>query len=193
VLPLSHDEVVHSQGSMLQKMPGDDRARFANLRVLLAFTFVYPGKKLLFMGSEFGAACEWDHDAQLDWSRLDDAMHAGVRNLVRDCNALYRRSPALHRLDAEPAGFELLGDARPGVVAFARNAGTEAGRIVIAINLTEERRGVTLAASLAGTYGVAIDTDSRRYGGDGGGAGVSMSPLSLDMPPLCALVLEATA
>jgi 1,4-alpha-glucan branching enzyme len=193
VLPLSHDEVVHSTGSLLQKMPGDDRARFANLRVLFAFTFVYPGKKLFFMGSEFGDACEWDHDAQLDWSRLDDAMHAGVRNLVRDCNALYRRSPALHRLDADPAGFALLGDARPGVLSFARSAGPEAARIVIAINVTtEQRRGVASAASLEGPYRVAIDTNSLRYGGNGAGAAVSVSPLSLDVPPLCAVVLEAT-
>ncbi len=193
VLPLSHDEVVHLRGSMLQKMPGNDRARFANLRLLLAFTFFYPGKKLLFMGSEFGDAREWNHDAQLDWSRLDDAMHAGVRNLVRDCNAIYRRSPALHRLDADPTGFALLDDARPGVVAFARNADTEAGRVVIAINFTAERRGVTLAPLLDGIYRVAIDTDSRRYGGDGERAEILKSPASLELPPLCAFVFEATS
>ena len=192
VLPLSHDEVAPPRGSLLQKMPGDERARFANLRVLLAFAFVYPGKKLLFMGSELGDAREWDHDAQLDWSLLDEEMHAGVRNLVLDCNALYRRSPALHRLDAEPAGLALLGDAGPGVLSFARTAGTDCGRIAIAINLTTEPRAVALAASLAGAYRVAIDTNSRRYGGDGAGAAISTSP-SLEVPPLSALVLEATA
>ena len=106
VLPLSHDEVVHGKGSLLGKMPGDRWQRFANLRAYFGFMWAHPGKKLLFMGGEFAQEREWNHDHSLDWHLLDDPMHRGVQSLVRDLNRLYREVPALHALDADPAGFE---------------------------------------------------------------------------------------
>ena len=108
VLPLSHDEVVHGKRSLLDKMPGDDWQRFANLRLLLTFQWTYPGKKLLFMGGEFGQPREWNHHGSLPWHLADEPRHAGVRALVRDLNRVYRGTPALHRLDHEGAGFTWL-------------------------------------------------------------------------------------
>src|SRR5690606_17701704 len=101
VLPLSHDEVVHGKGSLIGKMPGDRWQKFANLRAYLAFMWTHPGKKLLFMGGEFAQEREWSHDMSLDWHLLDDPMHRGVQDLVRELNRLYRREPALHALDCE--------------------------------------------------------------------------------------------
>src|SRR5690606_7754592 len=108
VLPISHDEVVHGKGSMLGKMPGDDWQRFANLRAYYGFMWGHPGKKLLFMGQEFAQATEWNHDAELPWQLLDDARHAGMRDLIRALNTLYRRLRALHRKDCMVDGFEWL-------------------------------------------------------------------------------------
>src|SRR3712207_925655 len=106
ILPLSHDEVVHGKGSLINKMPGDDWQKFANLRAYYAFMWTHPGKKLLFMGGEFAQRREWDYDNSLDWHLLDSAPHRGVQALVRDLNHLYRGTPALHQLDSEPGGFE---------------------------------------------------------------------------------------
>jgi 1,4-alpha-glucan branching enzyme len=105
ILPLSHDEVVHGKGSILGRMPGDRWQRFANLRAYYGFMWSHPGKKLLFMGSEFGQEQEWNHDSSLDWHLLDDPLHYGVQQLVRDLNRLYRAEAALHRFDASPDGF----------------------------------------------------------------------------------------
>ena len=105
VLALSHDEVVHGKGSLIAKMPGDEWQRFANLRAYFAFMWSQPGKKLLFMGSEFAQVREWNHDIGLDWQLLGDPLHEGIRRLVRDLNLLYRDTPALHRLDCDPDGF----------------------------------------------------------------------------------------
>ena len=102
ILPLSHDEVVHGKGSLIGKMPGDRWQKFANLRAYFAFMWTHPGKKLLFMGGEFGQEREWNHDWGLDWGSLADPLHAGVQLLVRDLNRLYRATPALHQLDCEP-------------------------------------------------------------------------------------------
>ena len=106
ILPLSHDEVVHGKGSIIGRMPGDDWQRFANLRAYFSFMFGHPGKKLLFMGGEFGQEREWNHDHSLDWHLLGQPQHAGVQNLVRDLNRLYRSVPALHEIDCNQAGFE---------------------------------------------------------------------------------------
>src|SRR4029077_6740832 len=105
ILPLSHDEVVHGKGSLIGKMPGDHWQRFANLRAYLAFMWTHPGKKLLFMGGEFGQELEWDHDAQLEWRLLDDPAHRGVQRLVRDLNRLYTAEPALYDRDYDDSGF----------------------------------------------------------------------------------------
>ena len=117
VLPISHDEVVHGKGSLIDKMPGDRWQKFANLRAYLSFMWTHPGKKLLFMGSEFGQWREWNHDRELDWHLLEDADHRGVQNLVRDLNRLYSQEPALHELDSDPRGFQwLIGDDRANSV-----------------------------------------------------------------------------
>src|SRR5437867_3739114 len=113
ILPLSHDEVVHGKGSLIGRMPGDRWQRFANLRAYFAFMWTHPGKKLLFMGGEFGAEREWNHDRSLDWDSLFEPLHAGVQLLVRDLNRLYRDTPALYQLDCDPGGFSWI-DANNG-------------------------------------------------------------------------------
>src|SRR6185295_8141538 len=122
VLPISHDEVVHGKGSLLRKMPGDRWQKFANLRAYYGFMFGHPGKKLLFMGSEFAQEREWNHDRSLDWHLLERPEHLGVQRLVRDLNRLYRETPALHERDVSPDGFEWLDhdDAGRSVLAFVR-------------------------------------------------------------------------
>ncbi len=129
VLPLSHDEVVHGKGSLLEKMPGDDWQKFANLRLLFAYMFAQPGKKLLFMGGEFAQRAEWNHDQSLDWHLLDHDSHAGVQRLIADLNHLYRSKPALHRHDFDPAGFEWLDthDTEQSVLSFLRKANHRRG------------------------------------------------------------------
>jgi 1,4-alpha-glucan branching enzyme len=169
VLPLSHDEVVHLKGSLLGKMPGDDWQRFANLRVLYGYMYAHPGKKLLFMGGEFGQDREWNHDRSLDWHLLDDPRHAGIQTLVRDCNRLYRELPALHERDAEAEGLEwIASDRDASVVAFARR-GRDATAIVVTVtNFTPvPREGYRIGVPLAGTYVEVLNTDATPYGGSG--------------------------
>ena len=122
VLPLSHDEVVYGKGSLLGKMPGDEWQKFANLRAYFGFMWTHPGKKLIFMGGEFGQAGEWNHDRSLDWHLLEQDSHKGVQRLVRDLNTLYREIPALHELDCEPGGFEWVdtSNVEQSVIAFMR-------------------------------------------------------------------------
>jgi 1,4-alpha-glucan branching enzyme len=201
VLPLSHDEVVHGKRSLIDKMPGDRWQRFANLRMLLALMFAHPGKKLLFMGDEFAAPREWNHDAQLDWSVLGDELHSGVARLVRDCNRLYRDTPALYELDCEPAGFEWIdfADTSNSVLAFAR-IGRGGEPVVVALNATPVvRYGYRLGVPRAGIYREAINTDSHHYGGSNVGNQGSVASekiashghadsLLLTLPPLATLV-----
>src|SRR5207302_6328159 len=122
MLPLSHDEVVHGKGSLLARMPGDDWQRFANLRLLLGYMTAQPGKKLLFMGGEFGQWREWNHDTSLDWHLLDYPFHAGVQRWLADLNALYRAEPALHEQDHSPKGFQWVdaSDSSQSVLSFLR-------------------------------------------------------------------------
>jgi 1,4-alpha-glucan branching enzyme len=205
ILPLSHDEVVHGKRSLLSKMPGDGWQQFANLRLLIALMFTHPGKKLLFMGDELAEPYEWNHDGQLNWSLPGDALHAGVQRLVRDCNELYRSSPALYRLDTEPSGFKWidLQDAAHSVLVFARM--TDDGQdehFIVAINATPVvRYAYRVGALRYGTYYEAINTDSRHYGGSNVGNGGTIETtdvpahgypqsLTLTLPPLAALVLS---
>ncbi|TDP63107.1 1,4-alpha-glucan branching protein GlgB [Roseateles toxinivorans] len=198
VLPISHDEVVHGKGSMLGKMPGDDWQRFANLRAYYGFMWGHPGKKLLFMGQEFGQPSEWNHEASLPWALLDDLRHAGVQRLVRDLNHLYRERPALHRLDCEAAGFEWLvkDDADQSVLAWLRLDGQ--GRAVIVVcNFTPVPRPGYRVPVPAGfsAWGEILNTDSAHYGGSNLGnleAPLQSGPdqtLSLTLPPLATLFL----
>ncbi|MFN3548392.1 MAG: 1,4-alpha-glucan branching protein GlgB [Mesorhizobium sp.] len=202
VLPVSHDEVVHGKGSLLGKMPGDRWQRFANLRAYLAFMWTHPGKKLLFMGCEFGQEREWNHDQSLDWHLLDDPMHAGVKALVRDLNALYRTSAALHELDCDPRGFEWLGadDAENSVYSFVRRDGNGAPVVVVCNMTPVPRPAYRIGSPQPGAWSVRLNSDAAEYGGSGAGPRepVETVPVSwhgrphsleLDLPPLAVVIL----
>ena len=168
ILPLSHDEVVHGKGSLLGKMPGDRWQKFANLRAYFGFMWGHPGKKLLFMGGEFGQEREWNHNQSLDWHLLGDGLHAGVKDLVRDLNHLYLSTPALHARDTEAAGFQWLvaDDQDNSVIAWARK-GRESGEVAVVVsNFTPvPRHGYRIGVPEGGFYREAINSDAERYGG----------------------------
>jgi 1,4-alpha-glucan branching enzyme len=207
VLPLSHDEVVHGKGSLLGRMPGDRWQRFAGLRAYLAFMWSHPGKKLLFMGGEFGQLREWNHERSLDWHLLDDPLHAGLQRLVRDLNRLLRSAPALHQRDFEPAGFEWIdhSDASQSVLSFLRR-GRGARSIIVAVcNFTPVvRHGYRIGVPRSGRYLERLNTDSQFYGGSNVGTplGAAQSQelcwhqrpycLELTLPPLATLIFEWT-
>jgi 1,4-alpha-glucan branching enzyme len=207
VLPLSHDEVVHGKGSLLDKMPGEDRQRFSNLRLLLAWMYAQPGKKLLFMGGEFGQGREWSHESSLDWHLLGVDRHAGVRDWVRDLNRFYREEPALHELDTDPAGFEWVdcADAESSIVSLLRR-NRDGGRLVLAVfNFTPvARTDYRLGVPRGGVWTERLNSDSAHYGGQGWGnlGGVEAAPvpahgrphsLTLTLPGLAALFLTSEA
>jgi 1,4-alpha-glucan branching enzyme len=200
ILPLSHDEVVHGKRSILGRMPGDDWQRFANMREYLAFMFGHPGKKLLFMGSEFAQEGEWNHDGSLDWNLLGRERNAGVQRLVRDLNLVYRQTPALHELDSDPAGFEWLemNDAERSVFVWLRKGKNTKGRCVVAVNFTPEvYRDYRIKVPFAGTWREILNSDAEIYGGSnvGNGGAVKTLPksstpeMSLVLPPLAAVFL----
>jgi 1,4-alpha-glucan branching enzyme len=169
VLPLSHDEVVHGKRSLLGRMPGDEWQRFANLRAYLASMYAHPGKKLLFMGSELAPYDEWSHDKSLDWHLLDYAPHRGVQSLVRDLNALYRGTPALHEIDFTDAGFEWIDwdDRENSVLSWVRRDAS--GHFVICVsNMTPVvRHDFRIGVPEGGRYRELLTTDDARYGGSG--------------------------
>jgi 1,4-alpha-glucan branching enzyme len=205
VLPLSHDEVVHMKGSLLDKMPGEDRARFANLRLLYAWQHAQPGKKLLFMGGEFAQGREWNHDQSLDWHLLDVDRHRGVCDWVRDLNQLYRTTPALHARDCSDAhtGFEWIdcGDAENSVVSLLRQGGEGHPPVLVVFNFTPVlRTGYRIGVPLPGRWREVLNGDAQAYGGSGAGnlGGVQADPhpaharpysVALTLPPLSALFL----
>jgi 1,4-alpha-glucan branching enzyme len=203
VLPLSHDEVVHGKGSLISRMPGDGWQRFANLRAYLAFMYAYPGKKLLFMGGEFGQYREWDHRSGLDWYLLEYPEHAGLKRLVGDLNRLYRAVPALHELDCEPAGFRWINcdDRSNSVLSWLRwdRAG---GFVAVIANFTPVMRyGYELTVPRAGLYRELFNSDAGEYGGgNAGNFGAVFAEslegdraegrLSLCLPPLATLIFK---
>ncbi|HEY8485006.1 MAG TPA: 1,4-alpha-glucan branching protein GlgB [Longimicrobiales bacterium] len=204
VLALSHDEVVHGKRSLLGKMPGDDWQKFANLRLLFGYMFAQPGKKLLFMGGEFGQWREWNHDESLDWHLLAYAPHAGIQRWVQDLNRVYREEPALHRADFDPAGFEWI-DANDGpnsVLSFLRQAPSAPNPFLIVCNFTPVPRfDYRVGAPRGGVWREVLNSDAREYGGSGlGNLGrVVAEPvpwhgrpysLRLCLPPLAALFLK---
>ncbi len=206
VLPLSHDEVVHGKGSLLAKMPGDDWQKFAGLRLLLGYQWSLPGKKLLFMGGEFGQWDEWSHDGSLDWHLLDQPMHAGLARWTADLNRLYRSEPALHELDADPGGFEWVeaGDAASSTLAFLRRS--KGGRtVLVACNFTPVlRRHTLLGVPHPGHWRELLNSDAEPYGGSGIGnlGGVEALPVpwhehartvNVTLPPLGCIVLGCEA
>jgi 1,4-alpha-glucan branching enzyme len=205
ILPLSHDEVVHGKGSLHRKMPGDDWRQFANLRLYYAFMYGHPGKKLLFMGGEFGQTSEWYHEVSLDWHLLEmGPYHRGLQRLVQDLNALYRAQPALHQVDFDPAGFQWIdcNDWEGSVVAFLRRARDPEDFLVLACNFTPVvRHGYRIGVPRGGFYRELLNTDSEIYGGTnvGNAGGVTAEaipyhgqPYSVQVtaPPLAALVLR---
>jgi 1,4-alpha-glucan branching enzyme len=205
ILPLSHDEVVHGKGSLLQKMPGDEWQRFANLRSLYGFMYGHPGKKLLFMGGEFAQSREWNHDRSLDWHLLDAGpFHRGVQTLVRDLNHLYRAEPALHELDFDAAGFQWIdcSDWEQSILAFLRRARMPADFVVVVCNFTPVvRHGYRVGVPRDGFYRELLNTDAAAYGGGNAGnaGGVRSEPTSaqgqpysitITLPPLAVLFLK---
>ncbi|MEL6582659.1 MAG: 1,4-alpha-glucan branching protein GlgB [Pseudomonadota bacterium] len=172
VLPISHDEVVHGKGSMLGKMPGDAWQQFANLRAFYGFMWGHPGKKLLFMGQEWGQRAEWNHAAELDWAALDDPAHAGVQRLVKDLNALYRATPALYERDTEGSGFEwLISDgAADNVFAWLRKGEGDTPSLAVICNFAPvAREGYVVPLPKAGVWREVLNTDAEVYGGSGMG------------------------
>jgi 1,4-alpha-glucan branching enzyme len=205
ILPLSHDEVVYGKGSLQRKMPGDDWQRFANLRLYYAFMYGHPGKKLLFMGGEFGQSNEWYHEVSLDWHLLEmGPYHRGLQRLVQDLNALYRSQPALHQMDFEPAGFQWIdcADWEGSTIAFLRRARDPEAFLVVVCNFTPVlREGYRIGVPQGGYYRELLNTDAEIYGGGNvGNAGGKLAqpiprhghPYSLDLtlPPLASLVLK---
>jgi len=204
ILPLSHDEVVHGKGSLINKMPGDEWQKFANLRACLGFMWAHPGKKLLFMGAEIAQRDEWNHDRSLDWHLLQYDDHSGMQRLVGDLNRIYRDIPALHQLDCDGLGFEWL-DVENNVhsiLAFLRRGYEGSQDVVVVLNLTPTPHSdYRIALPQSGFYRECLNTDAACYGGSnmGNGGGVQsideplgMHPcqLSLTLPPLAAVILE---
>ena len=170
ILPFSHDEVVHGKRSMLEKMPGDAWQQFANLRLLYGFQFGHPGKKLQFMGGEFGQRIEWNHDAALDWHLTTEPLHAGLSHWVRDLNRLYRRAPALHERDSDPAGFEWIdcNDHTRSMVSFLRLG--PADTLLFVCNFTPvPRMNEPVGVPTGGYWREELNSDARDYGGSGVG------------------------
>ena len=204
ILPFSHDEVVYGKGSMIGKMPGDHWQKFAALRALYGYTFGHPGKKLMFMGSEFGQWREWNHDASLEWHLLQYPPHAGLQQWVRDLNALYRRERSLHQVDFDPAGFQWIdcNDNENSVVSFLRRAHDPRDFTVHLLNFTPvPREGYRIGVPEPGCYEELLNSDSGAYGGSNlGNAGSIWSepvpahghPHSLRLlaPPLACVMLK---
>jgi 1,4-alpha-glucan branching enzyme len=202
VLPLSHDEVVHGKGTLIGRMPGDEWQQFASLRLLYGYMWTHPGKKLLFMGGEFGQRREWHHDESLEWHVLGYPLHAGVQRWVRDLNRLYRASTALHELDFTAAGFQWIDcdDADLSVIAFLRR--DRAGEpLLVACNFTPvPRERYRVGVPRGGRWQERLNSDALDYGGSGLGnlgaieaspAGAHGQPhsLLLHLPPLAVVVL----
>ncbi|MDY7564539.1 1,4-alpha-glucan branching protein GlgB [Pseudomonas sp. RTC3] len=203
ILPISHDEVVHGKHSLIDKMPGDRWQKFANLRAYLAFMWTHPGKKLLFMGCEFGQWREWNHDEQLDWYLLQYAEHIGVKKLVSDLNRIYREVPALHEQDCVPQGFQwVIGDdAANSVFAWLRWS-KEGDPVLVVANLTPvPRERYRIGVPFAGLWTELLNSDASTYAGSnvGNGGGVQTddskshgmpASLALNLPPLGVLILR---
>ena len=207
ILPLSHDEVVYGKGSLLRKMPGDDWQRFANLRLLLSHMWSQPGKKLLFMGGEFGQWSEWNHDGSLEWSLLDQPMHGGIARLVGMLNDLYKTEPAMHQHDTESHGFEWIdgSNAAQSVLTFMRHGSDEKDTILVALNFTPvPRTGYRIGVPRRGTWKEVLNSDAKELGGSGHGnlGAVEAMPvpwngrrysINVTLPPLGAVFFKPSA
>jgi 1,4-alpha-glucan branching enzyme len=205
VLPLSHDEVVHGKGSLLAKMPGDDWQKFANLRLLYGYMYGMPGKKLLFMGGEFGQWNEWNHDESLDWPLTELPRHQSLQRWLAALNQVYAAEPALHQLDCDSAGFEWIdaNDSDESVISFLRLVPTHGDTVVVVCNFTPvPREQYHLGVPRGGYWREILNSDALEYGGSGMGnlGGVHASSigshgracsLSLTLPPLAVVFLKS--
>ena len=205
MLPLSHDEVVHGKGSLIGKMPGDEWQRSANLRILFGYMYGHPGKKLLFMGGEFGQWKEWSHDESLEWHAIQYPSHEGIRKWVRDLNRLYSKEPAMHELDFSMGGFEWIDcqDWEQSIISFIRK-NKDAGEIMLVVcNFTSvPRHNYRIGVPRGGFWEEVLNSDSEIYGGSGCGnyGGVEASPIpvhgrnlsiSIMLPPLSVLFFKS--
>ena len=202
ILPLSHDEVVHGKGSLLSRLPGDRWQQFANLRLLLGSQWAAPGKKLLFMGGEFGQWAEWDHEAELDWALLEKPEHAGIQRLVRDLNDLYRSQPALYETDCVASGLEWIvgDDAENTVTAFLRRTESAPPVLVVANHSPAVNSAYRIGVPDSDRWTCLLSTDDETYGGSGvGAASVETEPvpahgrpqsITVSTPPLGVLFLS---
>ncbi|MCF7966446.1 MAG: 1,4-alpha-glucan branching protein GlgB [Methylobacter tundripaludum] len=200
-LPFSHDEVVHGKGSLVNKMPGDEWQRFANLRLLYTLMYTYPGKKLLFMGCEFGQGSEWNFNRPLDWYVLDYPHHQGIQTLVKDLNHLYKKHPALYQHDFDHHGFDWIDchDVQQSIISYRRK--TENENLIVILNFTPvPREEYRIGVPLEGAYTEIFNSDSGYYDGSNVGNGVALSEptpwmnqpysISLTLPPLGAVILK---
>jgi 1,4-alpha-glucan branching enzyme len=206
MLPFSHDEVVHGKNSLLHKMPGDMWQQFANLRLLLAYQYAHPGKKLSFMGQEFAQRNEWSEARSLDWHLLQWDSHKGVQQLVRDLNHLVAAEPALHQVDFEWQGFDWIdcNDSDDSVLSFIRTGKNSDDLVVVVLNATPVvREGYIVGVPRAGYYKELLNTDAGAYGGSNvgniGGQHAASDPrqgrpysLCLTLPPLAAIFFKFT-
>jgi len=206
ILPFSHDEVVHGKGAMIGKVPGDSWQKAATLRVLYTFMYAHPGKKLMFMGSEFGQWDEWTHASSLDWHLTALPPHVGLSRFVEDLNHFYREEPALHEVDFEPAGFEWIdcNDYESSVISLIRRARDPNDWVVAVLNWTPlVRYAYRVGVPEAGYYEERLNSDAALYGGSniGNQGGLTSEPIpahgrphsvSLTVPPLAGLILKKT-
>jgi 1,4-alpha-glucan branching enzyme len=205
-LPFSHDEVVHGKASLLAKMPGDEWQKFANLRLLFGYMYAQPGKKLLFMGDEFGQWREWNHDTSLDWHLLQDSRHQGLQRWVRDLNTTYRAEPALHQFDCDSGGFEWIdcNDAEQSTLSFIRKGRSPEDVVLIVANFTPvPRHNYRVGVPHGGFWREILNSDATLYGGSGQGniGGLTAAPVSrfgrnqslnLTLPPLALVAFKPT-
>ncbi|HJQ61280.1 MAG TPA: alpha amylase C-terminal domain-containing protein, partial [Burkholderiales bacterium] len=205
VLPLSHDEVVHGKGALAGKMPGDEWQRFANLRLLYGYMWAHPGKKLLFMGAEFGQVREWSHEESLEWHVLEYAHHRGMQTWVADLNRAYRTEPALHEHDCEPQGFQWVDhqDWENSVISFLRLGRTASDVVLVVCNFTPiVRRDYAVGVPRGGYWRELLNSDAAEYGGSGvgnmGGVDAQREPrhgrewsVRVTLPPLSAVWLKS--
>jgi 1,4-alpha-glucan branching enzyme len=205
VLPLSHDEVVYGKGSLIRKMPGDDWQKYANLKALFGYTYGHPGKKLVFMGGEFGQWNEWYHEGSLDWHLLDYPAHVGVQTWIKDLNSFYKSEPAMHELDFSTDGFEWINfrDWESSIVSFIRKGKNTKDIILVICNFTPiPRYNYRVGVPRGGFWTEVLNSDARTYDGSGYGnlGGVEATPipsygryysLSLILPPLGVLFFKS--
>jgi 1,4-alpha-glucan branching enzyme len=204
ILPFSHDEVVHGKGSMYGKIPGDPWQKAATLRTLYGFMYAHPGKKLMFMGDEFGQGREWDHDRGLDWDLVSEPLHGGLKSFVRDLNRIYATERALHEIDFDFSGFQWIdcNDSENSVVSFVRRSKRAGDFLVAVLNFTPvPREAYRIGVPEPGMYTELVNSDAAFYGGGnvGNAGAVATVPvaahgydqsLTLRLPPLGFLLFK---